>query len=124
MVVAVAVGVVCVLLLLAALIAVRFRRRLPALEPLDPATVAQPSEPASPQIKILRSQEELDRAIERASETEAALAEMASKRAARYSRFNGPRSVTGRIPDGTPRVTRLRIGDDPTPPAGTAEPGM
>jgi hypothetical protein len=84
-----------------------------------------PREPAPQQIRILRSAEELDAAIERASTTEAALAEMASKRAARYNRFSGPRAVTRRLDsDGTPRVTRLRIGDEPTPPAGTAEPGM
>jgi hypothetical protein len=123
MVVAVAVGVGCVLLLVV-LVVVRYGRR-PVLEPLDPASVALPREPAPQQIRILRSAEELDAAIERASTTEAALAEMASKRAARYNRFSGPRAVTRRLDsDGTPRVTRLRIGDEPTPPAGTAEPGM
>jgi hypothetical protein len=121
MVVAVAVGVGCVLVLVL-LAGVRYVRR-PGLGPLDPASVALPSEPVATQIRILRSPEELDAAIQRASTTEATLAEMASKRAARYSRFNGPR-LTGRdAPEGAPRVTRLRIGDDP-PPAGTAEPGM
>jgi hypothetical protein len=125
MVVAVAVGVGCVLLLAVGVAALRYFRR-PSLEPLDPAGLsALPSEPRTPQIRILRSPEELDAAIERASTTEAALAEMASKRAARYSRFGGPRAANSRNePDG-PRVTRLRIGDDPTPPAtGTAEPGI
>jgi hypothetical protein len=124
MVVAVAVGVGCVLVLVALAGVLRYVRR-PVLEPLDPASVALPREPAPQQIKILRSAEELDAAIERASTTEAVLAEMASKRADRYNRFSGPRSVTRRLDsDGTPRVTRLRIGDEPTPPAGTAEPGM
>ena len=123
MVVAVAVGLGCLLLLTVAAVAVRYMRG-PALEPLDPAALSMPRESPTPQIRILRSPEELNEAIERATVTEAALAEMASKRAARYSRF-GPRGLNARIAaDQTPRVTRLRIGDDPTPPAGTAEPGM
>jgi hypothetical protein len=138
MVVAVAAGVVCVLVLLAATIAVRYVRR-PGLMALDPASVALPSEPVAPQIRILRSPEELNAAIERASTTEATLAEMASKRAERYTRFTGRRDVPGprdlpgpprdlpgpRDGGAAPRVTRLRIGDEPLPPAsGTAEPGM
>ena len=138
MVVAVAAGVVCVLVLLAATIAVRYVRR-PGLMALDPASVALPSEPVAPQIRILRSPEELNAAIERASTTEATLAEMASKRAERYTRFTGrrdvpgsrdlpgpPRDLPGPRDGGAPsRVTRLRIGDEPLPPAsGTAEPGM
>ena len=74
-----------------------------------------------------------------ASTTEATLAEMASKRAERYTRFTGRRDVAGprdlpgpprdlpgpRDGGAAPRVTRLRIGDESLPPAsGTAEPGM
>ncbi len=123
MVVAVAIGVACVLVLAAALAIVRYGRR-PTLEPLDPGTIGVAPEPVAPQIRILRSPEEINDAIQRATTTEAAIAEMASKRAARYSRFGGPRSVPDRAKDERPRVTRLRIGDEPGPPTGTAEPGM
>jgi hypothetical protein len=77
MVVAVAVGVGCVLVLVALAGVLRYVRR-PVLEPLDPASVALPREPAPQQIKILRSAEELDAAIERASTTPTSLRTSAS----------------------------------------------
>jgi hypothetical protein len=125
MVVAVAVGVVIVLAL-AVVAAVRYLRR-PELTPLAPETVALAPESSGSQIRILRDPDELNAAIERASNTEQTLAAMASKRAARYSRFSGS-EVTRVDDDVRPRssVRRLRIDEtssDPQPPQ-TAEPGM
>lgn len=126
MIVAVAVGVVCVLLLVAATMAIRYLRR-PGLQALNPEGIALPSEPVVSQIRILRSPEELNEAIERASTTEQTLATMASKRAARYSRFSGTEDAPRLALEGRPlsAVKRLRIGDDhPGPSPESAEPGI
>ncbi|HEY7134702.1 MAG TPA: hypothetical protein VIB48_06525 [Acidimicrobiia bacterium] len=126
MIVAVAVGVAVVLVLLATTVAIRYVRR-PGLEALDPDAVALPSEPVVSQIRILRSPEELNEAIERASTTEQTLATMASKRAARYSRFAGSDTTPRLGVEGRPlsAVKRLPIDDEhPDLPPGTAEPGM
>jgi hypothetical protein len=127
MIVAVAVGVLVVLVLLAATVAIRYLRR-PGLEALDPDALEPPSEPVASQIRILRSPEELNEAIERASTTEQTLATMASKRAARYSRFSGSETAPRPGLEGRPlsAVKRLPIDEDDHPdvPPGTAEPGM
>ena len=126
MIVAVAVGVAVVLVLLAMTMAIRYVRR-PGLGPLNPDAVELPSEPVASQIRILRSPEELSEAIERASTTEQTLATMASKRAARYSRFAGSDATPRLGIEGRPlsAVKRLPIEHDhPDLPPGTAEPGM
>jgi hypothetical protein len=125
MMVVVAVSVVGVLLLVAATLAFRYVRR-PGLQALDQEDVAL-SEPVASQIRILRSPEELNEAIERASTTEQTLATMASKRAARYSRFTGSDSTPRVALEGRPlsAVKRLRIDDEhPGTPPGSVEPGM
>jgi hypothetical protein len=126
MIVAVAVGVAVVLVLLAMTMAIRYVRR-PGLQPLNPDAIDLPSEPVASQIRILRSPEELNEAIERASTTEQTLATMASKRAARYSRFAGSDTTPRLGIEGRPlsAVKRLPIDNDhPDVPPGTAEPGM
>jgi hypothetical protein len=126
MIVAVAVGVVGVLLLVAATLAIRYVRR-PGLAALNPEGIASPNEPVISQIRILRSPEELNEAIERASTTEQTLATMASKRAARYSRFSGTEDMPRIGLEGRPlsAVKRVRIDDEhPDGSPGSAEPGM
>jgi uncharacterized protein YjbI with pentapeptide repeats len=126
MIVAVAVGVAVVLVLLAITMAIRYVRR-PGLQPLNPDAIELPSEPVVSQIRILRSPEELTEAIERASTTEQTLATMASKRAARYSRFAGSDTTPRLGIEGRPlsAVKRLPIGNDhPDLPPGTAQRGI
>ncbi|HZR14799.1 MAG TPA: hypothetical protein VFC33_16290 [Acidimicrobiia bacterium] len=128
MLIAVAAGGVFVVVVAAML--VLWARRRPALEQIDPQSVELAADPPSSQVRILRSREELAEAIERATTTEQALAAMASRRAARYTRFGGSATGASKTPAlaDHPGVTPLRgIGDTPAPPVpptGTADPGI
>lgn len=126
MLIAVAAGGVLVVVIAAMLVV--WARRRPPLEQIDPESVELAAEPPSSQVRILRSPQELSEAIERATTTEQALAAMASRRAARYTRFGGAMAHGKDAAHAGAEVTPLRgIGDAPAPPhppTGTADPGI
>ena len=127
MLVAVAAGGVFVVVVAAML--VLWVRRRPSLEQIDPESVELAVEPRSSQVRILRSPEELSAAIERATTTEQALAAMATRRAARYTRFGGAATsgASGAARTGGDVMPLRGVGDapvPPVPPTGTTDPGI